>query len=79
MTTLHGGLRIDREYLCTVVGSLCSVYSAFYCRIAEASPLGAGAEANADMTPIIIENFTKLCGGSLDAQGFVDALKAAGN
>lgn len=40
---------------------------------------GAGAEANADMTPIIIENFTKLCGGSLDAQGFVDALKAAGN
>ena len=35
----HGGLRIDREYLCTVVGSLCSVYSAFYCRIAEASPL----------------------------------------
>ena len=42
-------------------------------------PWGAGAEANADMTPIIIENFTKLCGGSLDAQGFVDALKAAGN
>ncbi len=42
-------------------------------------PWAAGAEANADMTPIIIENFTKLCGGSLDAQGFVDALKAAGN
>ncbi len=42
-------------------------------------PWGAGAEANADMTPIIVENFTKLCGGSLDAQGFVDALKAAGN
>ncbi len=42
-------------------------------------PWGAGAEANADMTPIIIENFTKLCGGSLDAQGFVDALKTAGN
>lgn len=42
-------------------------------------PWGAGAEANADMTPIIIENFTKLCGGSLDAQGFVDALKSAGN
>lgn len=42
-------------------------------------PWAAGAEANADMTPIIIENFTKVCGGSLDAQGFVDALKAAGN
>ena len=42
-------------------------------------PWGAGAEANADMTPIIVEHFTKLCGGSLDAQGFVDALKAAGN
>ena len=42
-------------------------------------PWAAGAEANADMTPIIIENFTKLCGGSLDAQGFVDALKASGN
>ena len=42
-------------------------------------PWAAGAEANADMPPIIIENFTKLCGGSLDAQGFVDALKAAGN
>lgn len=42
-------------------------------------PWAAGAEANADMTPIIVENFTKLCGGSLDAQGFVDALKAAGN
>lgn len=41
-------------------------------------PWAAGAEANADMTPIIVENFTKLCGGSLDAQGFVDALKAAG-
>ena len=42
-------------------------------------PWAAGAEANADMTPIIVGNFTKLCGGSLDAQGFVDALKAAGN
>lgn len=41
-------------------------------------PWAAGAEANADMTPIIIENFTKLCGGSIDAQGFVDALNAAG-
>jgi raffinose/stachyose/melibiose transport system substrate-binding protein len=42
-------------------------------------PWACGAEANADMTPIIVENFTKLCGGSLDAQGFVDALKAASN
>lgn len=41
-------------------------------------PWAAGAEANADMTPIIVENFTKLCGGSIDAQGFVDALNAAG-
>ncbi len=38
----------------------------------------AGAEANADMTPIIKENFLKLSGGAIDAQGFVDALKAAG-
>lgn len=42
-------------------------------------PWAAGAEANADMTPIIKENFLKLCGGSIDAQGFVDALKKAGN
>ena len=42
-------------------------------------PWAAGAEANADMTPIIKENFLKLSGGSIDAQGFVDALKKAGN
>lgn len=42
-------------------------------------PWAAGAEANADLTPIIKENFLKLCGGSIDAQGFVDALKKAGN
>lgn len=42
-------------------------------------PWAAGAEANADMTPIIKENFLSLCGGSIDAQGFVDALKKAGN
>ncbi len=42
-------------------------------------PWAAGAEANADMTPIIKENFLNLCGGSIDAQGFVNALKAAGN
>lgn len=41
-------------------------------------PWAAGAEANADLTPIIKENFLKLCGGSIDAQGFVDALKKAG-
>lgn len=42
-------------------------------------PWAAGAEANADLTPIIKENFLKLCGGSIDAAGFVDALKKAGN
>lgn len=42
-------------------------------------PWAAGAEANENMTPIIKENFLKLCGGSMDAQGFVDALTAAGN
>ena len=36
-------------------------------------PWAAGAEAKADLTPIIKENFLKLCGGSIDAQGFVDA------
>ena len=41
-------------------------------------PWAAGAEANADVTPIIKENMLKLCGGSIDAQGFIDALKAAG-
>lgn len=39
----------------------------------------AGAEANADMTPIIKENMLKLVGGTISAQEFVDALKAAGN
>lgn len=38
----------------------------------------AGAEANADMTPIIKENLLKLCGGSISAQQFVDNLKSAG-
>lgn len=37
----------------------------------------AGAEANPDMTPIIKENFLKLCGGSITAQEFVDNLEAA--
>ena len=41
-------------------------------------PWAAGAEANADLTPIIKENFMKLCGGSITAAEFVDALKAAG-
>ncbi|MFT4107133.1 MAG: ABC transporter substrate-binding protein [Lacrimispora sp.] len=41
-------------------------------------PWAAGAEANADLTPIIKENFMKLCGGSMTAAEFVDALAAAG-
>lgn len=41
-------------------------------------PWAAGAEANADLTPIIKENFMKLCGGSITAAEFTDALKAAG-
>ncbi|WP_333646404.1 ABC transporter substrate-binding protein [Lacrimispora sp.] len=41
-------------------------------------PWAAGAEANADLTPIIKENFMKLCGGSMTAAEFVDALTAAG-
>lgn len=41
-------------------------------------PWAAGAEANADMTPIIKENFLKLCGGSITSQQFVDNLAAAG-
>ena len=37
------------------------------------------AEANADMTPVLKENFLKLCGGSITAQEFVDTMeKAAG-
>jgi len=42
-------------------------------------PWAAGAEANADMTPVIKENFLKLCGGSITAQEFVDNLEAASN
>lgn len=38
-------------------------------------PWAAGGEDNLDMTPIIKENFLKICGGSLDAEGFVAALK----
>ena len=34
-------------------------------------------ESNNDITPAIKENFTKLCSGSLDAQGFVDAMVEA--
>ncbi len=40
-------------------------------------PWAAGIEANADMTPIIKENFQKLCAGQIDAQTFVDNLEAA--
>lgn len=38
----------------------------------------AGAEANENMTPIIKENFQKLCAGTISADDFVGALKAAG-
>ncbi|MFV0342503.1 MAG: ABC transporter substrate-binding protein [Anaerocolumna sp.] len=37
----------------------------------------AGAEQNPDMTPVIKENFLKLCGGSISAQQFVDNMEAA--
>lgn len=36
-----------------------------------------GAEENPDMTPVIKENFLKLCGGSITAQQFVDNMEAA--
>lgn len=39
---------------------------------------GAGIESNADMTPIIKENFQKLVSGLQNAQQFVDALEATG-
>ena len=38
----------------------------------------AGAEANPNITPIMKENFLKLCGGQITAQQFVDAMEAAG-
>ncbi|MGF7142990.1 raffinose/stachyose/melibiose transport system substrate-binding protein [Anaerotaenia torta] len=37
----------------------------------------AGAEQNPDMTPLIKENFLKLCGGTITAQQFVDNMEAA--
>ena len=36
-----------------------------------------GIESNNDMTPVIKENFIKLMAGTLDSQGFVDAMVAA--
>jgi raffinose/stachyose/melibiose transport system substrate-binding protein len=39
----------------------------------------AGAEQNPDMSPVIKENFLKLCGGSITAQQFVDNMEAASN
>ena len=36
-----------------------------------------GVETNADMTPVIKENFIKLMAGTLDAEGFVEAMMAA--
>lgn len=38
-----------------------------------------GVESNVDMTPVISENFTKLCGGTMTAQQFVDAMEKASN
>lgn len=40
-------------------------------------PWSAGIENNPDMTPLIKENFQKLCTGAIDAQTFVDNLEAA--
>ena len=37
----------------------------------------AGAECHADMTPIIKENFIKLCAGKLTAKEFVDTMEKA--
>ncbi len=37
----------------------------------------AGIESNNDITPIVKENFTKLCAGTMTAQEFVDAMVAA--
>lgn len=39
----------------------------------------AGAESNADITPILKENFMKLCAGTITAQEFVDAMENASN
>ncbi|MCK5128742.1 MAG: carbohydrate ABC transporter substrate-binding protein [Clostridiales bacterium] len=36
----------------------------------------ANAEANVDMTPLLKENFIKLCAGQMTAQEFVDAMEA---
>ena len=37
------------------------------------------AEANVDMTPVLKENFLKLCGGQMTAQEFVDTMEKASN
>lgn len=39
----------------------------------------ANAGANIDITPIIKENFIKLCAGQMTAQEFVDAMESASN
>ncbi len=38
-------------------------------------PWAGGIQANTDKQPIIVQNFTKLLSGSLDAQGFVGEMK----
>ena len=42
-------------------------------------PWAAGIQDNNDMTPIIVENFKKLCGGAITAEEFVANLVAASN
>lgn len=39
----------------------------------------SGVETNVDITPIIKENFTKLCAGTITAQEFVDNMEKASN
>ena len=39
----------------------------------------AGVENNVDITPILKENFTKLCGGTITAQEFVNNMETASN
>ncbi len=40
-------------------------------------PWAAGVEANVDITPVIKENFAKLCSGAISAQQFVDNMEKA--
>ena len=42
-------------------------------------PWAANAGANVDITPIMKENFIKLCAGQMTAQEFVDSMESASN